>query len=233
MAGPAATLREIHRLRRHAKNLQEEIERVPRLLKAQQAKVTRAEEALRQAQEALKRLKVATHEKEVLLKTTHQQIAKHEKQRNEASSKKEYDALQAEVNADKRKCQELEDKILEAMAEAEECAAQLPELEKAGKKAKEECAEFEKTVQERRADWEEQLSKAVKELQEVEAALPEEVRPQYERLVSARGEDGMSLVQNRTCTACYTEVTAQMFNDLLTGHFVLCKSCGRILYLAE
>ena len=33
-AGTATTLREIHRLRRHAKNLQDELDRIPRLLKA-------------------------------------------------------------------------------------------------------------------------------------------------------------------------------------------------------
>src|SRR5436309_11100523 len=72
MAGPATILREIHRLRRHAKDLQAELERGPRLLKGQQAKVARQEEAAREAHDTLKRLKVTSHEKEVLLKTKQQ-----------------------------------------------------------------------------------------------------------------------------------------------------------------
>ncbi|HEV3083130.1 MAG TPA: hypothetical protein VGY66_25315, partial [Gemmataceae bacterium] len=64
MAGPATVLREIHRLRKDARTLQDEIERVPRMLKAQQAKIVRQEEALREAQEVLKRAKLTTHEKE-------------------------------------------------------------------------------------------------------------------------------------------------------------------------
>ena len=47
MVGPGATLRELHHLRRHARDLQAEIERGPRTLKAQQAKVVKQEELLR------------------------------------------------------------------------------------------------------------------------------------------------------------------------------------------
>jgi predicted nucleic acid-binding Zn-ribbon protein len=79
----------------------------------------------------------------------------------------------------------------------------------------------------------EQFDKALAELKDVEASLPAEIRPQYERLVATRGEDGMAAVMNRTCVACYTEITAQMYNDLLAARFVLCKSCGRLLYLPE
>ena len=77
---PAAILREVHRLRRHAKDLQTEIERLPRQLNAQKGKVVRQEDVLKQAQEGIKKLKVSIHEKEVSLKSKHQEIAKREKQ---------------------------------------------------------------------------------------------------------------------------------------------------------
>jgi predicted nucleic acid-binding Zn-ribbon protein len=233
MAGPATILREIHRLRRHAKDLQAEIERGPRLLKAQQAKVTRQEEAVRDAHDTLKRLKMSSHDKEGLLKATLQQIGKHEKQLNEAGSKKEYDALKTEIAADKKKCQELEDEILGYMAEIEERTAQLPDLEKAVQQAKAEYAEFEKNSQGRIAGLTEQLTQALGGIKDVEATLPADVRPQYDRLVAARGEDALAAVEHRTCMACYTEITAQSYNDLMLSQFVLCKSCGRTLYLPD
>ena len=89
MPAPAVILREIHRLRRFAKDLQTKIDQGPRTLKAQQARVARQEDILRQAQEGLKRLKVTIHDKEVTLRTALQQITKHEKQQNEAASKKD------------------------------------------------------------------------------------------------------------------------------------------------
>jgi predicted nucleic acid-binding Zn-ribbon protein len=233
MAGPATILREIHRLRRHAKDLQAEIERGPRLLKAQQAKVTRQEEAVREAHDTLKRLKMASHDKEGLLKATLLQIGKHEKQLNEAGSKKEYDALKLEIAADKKKCQELEDEILGYMGEIEERNAQLPALEKAVQQAKAEYAEFEKNSRGRSVGLTEQLNQALAGIKQVESTLPADVRPQYDRLVAARGEDAMAAVENRTCMACYTEITAQAYNDLMLSQFVLCKSCGRTLYLPD
>jgi predicted nucleic acid-binding Zn-ribbon protein len=233
MAGPGVILREIHRLRRHAKDLKDESDRGPIRLKAQQARAAKQEETLRQVQENLKRLKVATHEKEVSLKTKFQQIAKHEKQLNEAGSKKEYDALKAEIASERVACGKLEDEILEGMAETEERTTQLPELERAVRQAKDEFGQLELEMQTRQAALTEQLEQTHRSLQDVEVSLPEDVRAQYNRLTAARGEDALAAVESRTCVACYTEVTAQTYNELLQGQFVLCKSCGRILYLPE
>jgi predicted nucleic acid-binding Zn-ribbon protein len=233
MAGPAVVLREIHRLRRFAKNLENEIERGPLLLKTRQAKMTRQEEALREAQEAVKRLKVTNHEKEVLLKSTLGQIAKHEKQLNEAGSKKEYDVLKTEIAAEKKNCQELEDEILNCLIEIDERTAQLPELEKAIQQAKADFQEFQNNSERRVIDLKQQLDQTLQSVKEIEATLPDDIRAQVDRVVTSRGEDAMAAVENKTCMACYTEITAQALNNLNLGQFTLCKSCGRALYLPE
>lgn len=231
MPGPAAILRDIHRLRRHAKDLQTELDRLPRQLKAQQNKVARQEELAKEAHDVLKRLKVQLLEKESQLKQKQQQVAKHEKQRNEATSKKELDALNSEIAAERTKCVEIEDDILNTMLTIEEQTAKLPEADQTVKSAKAEVAEFEKNAEVRQAGLKEQLQHAQKAIQEVEASLPDDVRPAYQRLVAVRGEDALSAVENRTCVACYTEITAQNYNDLVREQYVACKSCGRVLYL--
>jgi predicted nucleic acid-binding Zn-ribbon protein len=233
MAGPAVVFREIHRLLRFAHDLQEQIDRVPRQQKAQQAKVARQEEALRAAQDALKHLKVEIHGKETNLKAAQGQIAKFQKQLNDVSSKKEYDALQHEIRDAGAVCLQIEEEILNGMVESEEKTAQLPELEKAVKQAKEEYAAFEAGVHERLTSCRAQLDQARKQLQEQETAIPANLRSQYERIVAARGHDAMSVVQGRTCAACCTEITAQQYNELQQELFVVCKSCGRILHLSE
>ncbi|MHB1424090.1 MAG: zinc ribbon domain-containing protein [Gemmataceae bacterium] len=233
MSGPAVLFREIHRLRRFAHELQEQIDRLPRQQKTQQTKVARQEENLRQGQDALKHLKIEIHAKEGTLKSSHGQIAKYRKQLNEAESKKEYDALQHEINEVQAACQRMEEEILSGIAESEEKTAQLPELEKAVRQAQEEQTQFETAMQERLANYRAQLADARRQLQEREAALPHNLRAQYERYVAARGYDALSATAGRTCAACYTEITAQQHNELQQELFVLCKSCGRILYLPE
>jgi predicted nucleic acid-binding Zn-ribbon protein len=233
MATAAAILRELHRLRRHARDLQAEIDRGPKVLRTQHTRVTRQEDLLKEGHDTVKRLKVTTHEKELELKTKMQQIDKHSLQLNQAGSRKEYEALQHEIAADKKAVSDLEDVILNTMTQTDEWTAKLPELEQNVKRAKEELAAFEKGHETRQTELRERLGQTQAELTRVEAELPEEIAPQYKRLLAAMGEDALAAVQKRICSACYTEITAQNHHELVIGQFVLCKSCGRILYLPE
>jgi predicted nucleic acid-binding Zn-ribbon protein len=233
MAAAAAILRELHRLRRHARDLQAEIDRGPKVLQTQHARVTRQEDTLKEGHDTVKRLKVTTLEKELELKTKMQQIDKHSLQLNQAGSRKEYEALQHEIAADKKAVSDLEDVILNTMTQTDEWTARLPELEQNVKRAREELTAFEKGNEARQAELRERLGQTHTELTRVEAELPEDIAPLYKRLLAAKGEDALAAVQNRICSACYTEITAQNHHELVIGQFVVCKSCGRILYLPE
>jgi predicted nucleic acid-binding Zn-ribbon protein len=234
MAGPGAIFREVHRLRKQAKTLKDEIDRLPRQLKAHQNKVVAREEAQRQAQEALKHLKVAVRDKEAALKSKHELIAKKEKQKNEASGKPEvYEAVLKELAHARQDCQQLEDEILAGMGETDEQAARLPDFEKAVQDARKETAQFEQTQTTRIAGLNAQLQEALKMLKEVETTLPEETRLPYQRIVTARAEDALAVVQNGACSACYISLTAQDSANVINNNFMICKSCGRILYPPE
>jgi len=49
-------------------------------------------------------------------------------------------------------------------------------------------------------------------------------------LPSGAGHDGMAMIDGRICTVCNTELTPQNASEVKRGMFVLCKSCGRIMY---
>jgi predicted nucleic acid-binding Zn-ribbon protein len=233
MAGPAPIFRELHRLRRFAQALQEQLDRIPRQLKAHQAKLGKAEQTLREAQDAVKHLKVTASDKEKALKTQHEKITRFEKQTNEVSSKKEYDALQLEIAHAKSECSRLEDEILGALTESEERAAGLPELEKALAQVRADVAKVEADVGPRKIDLEAQLKETLGKVREVEATIPPNLREQYNRGVNALGADAMAAVHDRVCESCHTEITVQSHNELKEDRFVICRSCGRILYLPE
>jgi predicted nucleic acid-binding Zn-ribbon protein len=231
MSGPISTLRELHRLRKHVKNLKDEIERLPRQLRVYQGKVVAAERTLTEAQDGIKHVKVTVHQNEVSLKEAHQQAAKYEKQLNDVTGKKEYDALQSEIAHAKAEAQRLEDEILAGMTDAEERQTKVPELELAVKKARDEVANFDKTSMERKARLTEELTRAEQALRETEPRLTDEFKQAYDRLVKVRGEDALAATVGRTCSGCNTAVTAQKYNDLLSDRLVVCRSCERILYL--
>jgi predicted nucleic acid-binding Zn-ribbon protein len=235
MPSPIDALRECHRLRRHITTLQDELKRLPLQIKAQHTRAVAAEKGYQDAQEALKKLKVTITTNEKTLRETHQQIDKYKRQLNEITSAKEFDALKSEIAMAEQKCAGLEETILTQMAQGEEDAAKLPAIEQNVKKAKDDAAQFEKTALARKQQLEEELARTQQLLAEAEAVLPGDMGEQYRRLIKAKGNDALSMVNDhpgeRNCSACYTTITAQNYNDLTQGKLVICKSCGRMLYL--
>src|SRR5262245_15358847 len=226
------TLRELHRLRNLIRDLQEQIAEGPSLLSAEQSRLTRAESDLKEGQDGLKRLKVEVHEKETTLKATHQQIAKYEKQRETAASKKELDAFDHEISHNREKCSKLEDEILNGLGEIDERTANIPVLEKELAKVRQESAGFQKEADERQVRLKTELERAHAELAVMENNLPADVRTTYNRLVSKMGPDAMAKAENRTCQSCYASLTLQTIRELEGGgRFVTCTICGRALYV--
>lgn len=233
MSSIVPLLREIHRLRKHIREVQSEIDRGPRVLKAHQAKLAKQEEAWKEAQESLKKLKVTVMERESQLKSATQQLARYEKQLDSVSDKKEYDAKKLEIANTRKRCSELEDEILNGLTEIDERTARLPEIEKQTQAAREEYARFEAEAKERQDRLLAELRLAEEQLRQAETQIPEKHRAQYDRLIHSYGADAFAAVQNKICQHCRTAVTLQMQTDLIKGLFTCCTSCGRVLYLPE
>jgi uncharacterized protein len=229
----SALFREMHRLRRFLRDLQEQIDESPRLLKAHQQRVAKQETALRDAVDGIKKQKAHIAQMESELKSTNQQVAKYEKQRNEAASKKEYDALQSEISHTQGKRQQQEDAILTAMLEVEERTAKIPDFEAQLKRAKDDLAGYESDMSSRMQRLKDESERARTELAGLEGEIPALLRPQIDRMVKAFGPDAFAAVKERTCQQCYTSITEQHYNELLQGKFVTCKNCARGLYLVE
>lgn len=231
MLTTADTFREIHRLRKLIRDLDEQIAEGPSLLKGQQNELTRAEAGFKQAQDDLKHLKVSVHDKETSLKAAHQQIAKYEKQRETAQSKKEMDAFETEIGHARKKCAQLEDEILNGMGEIDERTANLPNIEKDMKRVREETAVFQQEAAERHQRLLTESERARSELAQAERTLPDETRPEYIRLVQRFGADALAAVKDRSCQNCHGSLTIQHNRELEMGRFKTCNNCGRVLYV--
>jgi predicted nucleic acid-binding Zn-ribbon protein len=233
MAKISATLREAHRLRRHIRELQAEIDRGPRVRKAQQAKLDTAEAAWKDYQETLKRLKITAHEKDVSLKSTDQLIKKYEGQLSGASNQKEYAAAEHEIAAARERVARLEEEIFAALSDVDERTANLPAQEELVKQARAEFAVWEQKAKERFEMLTAELKKAEAELQVTEKEVPADAAAMYQRLVKAYGADAFAAVKNKVCQHCQTGITGIAQSNLEAGQFVTCSSCNRGLYLAE
>jgi predicted nucleic acid-binding Zn-ribbon protein len=226
-------LRDLHTYLLRIQSLGEELEAGPQRLKRLQNRINAAEKALADHQAALKAIKVAIHQDEVSLKANAEQIKKYKKDVDSITSKKEYDALNVEIAALEKRTSDLEDEALQKMSQSEELAAKTPELEQAVAQAKLELAKGQADQQEHLAGLQARLDEAKKLTAEKIEELPDEWKKTFRRLESTEGADALAALRGRSCSACYTDVTAQQLALINAGNINTCKNCGKILYVPE
>jgi predicted nucleic acid-binding Zn-ribbon protein len=226
-------LKELHRLRRHLRDLQNEIDRGPRVLKMRDDQLAAEQQRHKDAYETIKRLKVKQKDDEVSLKQTEQQLAKFQADLNMAGSKKEFDAKQHEIEMATARKGSLEDAILSTITEIEERTADLPNVEKRWADAQAEYQQFLQDARDRLERMKADQAASQSLLAETEDRLPPEVRPLYDRLVKSFGPEALAGITGRTCSHCRMSITEQQRNNLLGGGFVCCPQCARGLYLAD
>jgi len=177
--------------------------------------------------------RVALDQKQLQLKAAEGKIAELKVKLNQANTNREYQALKDQIAADEMACSVLADEILEAMEKLDVMKAQIPESEGRVAKAKEELGKIQQQIRAEEESLRADVKRLEKELAEAETALPEDFRAMYQRVVKAKGEDAMAVVEGGSCGGCFQQLTTNMHNEINMGRVVLCKSCGRVLYLPE
>jgi predicted nucleic acid-binding Zn-ribbon protein len=228
---PPALLREAHRLRRHLRELKSEIDLGPRVLKIQEQKLAAARQAHAAAHEHIQKLKLKIRDDEGTLKQVNGQLAKFEKQLNDAASPKEYEGKQSEIRQAKEKIAALEEATLLGMEELEQKTADVPNVERAWAEAQAEFEQFKVDAKERLERLQADQKQSVADLAKVDAQFPPAVKPLYDRLVKAHGPDGMAAISGKVCGHCRVGISDQARGDIAAGKFVCCSTCGRALYL--
>ena len=227
------TFRECHRLRKHLRDLQSEIDRGPRVMKAQEAKLAAGEQAHKDAYEAIRKLKLRQKEDEGSLKTLEGQLDKLHARSMTVTTMKEMEATKSEIAQATAKKEVVEDSILAAIMEIEERAGNLPNVEKQWADAQAEFKQYQVDAAERLQRMTVDQKKSAVELQGRDATIPADVKGSYERLVKAHGPDALAGVVGRVCQNCRTNYAEQQRNELLSGRYMTCPTCFRIAYLVE
>jgi predicted nucleic acid-binding Zn-ribbon protein len=227
------TLRECHRLRKHLRELQAEIDRGPRLLAGREEtlEAERQEHAAHHAN--ITKLKLKQREDEVSLKETETRLAKLEAQLTGISVQKEYAAKESEIAQAKAKRGDLEDTILATITAIEEQTALIPAVEQKWAEAQADFAAFRQEAAERleRLKSDQEASRAA--LQKAEADLPEDLRTKYQTMVKVHGAEAMAAVKNKTCQGCRTGLAEQRMIQLSGSGLILCPNCGKLLYPSD
>jgi uncharacterized protein len=224
------TLKDCHRLRKHIRELQNEIDRGPRVLQEKKDWLTSEESLHKIANDTIRQLKLKQKEDEGSLKQVEAHLSKLGDRAMTVTTMKEMDATRNETEIAQSNKGELEDLVLATIMDIESRTAQLPKDSQRWAEAQSEFKLFEADAKERYDRIVEELDVSKLKLAERDAELPSEMKPIYDRLVKTYGADGIAGVKGRICQQCRQSLTEQERINLQASRFMICPRCGRALY---
>jgi len=234
MTTTANSLREIHSLHQRAKAIRDRLAGVPKSVAARSGVVAKKQEAVDKAKKDLQQVKVNKATKESQRKSIHQKMDDYASKLLSVKKNDEYKAIQNEIAVLKSQVNKVDDDIIEFELELETREASVKALEAEMKKAQDELEAFKAQAESSRAGDEAKLAELSQAVAEAESIIPIELRDKYQRIIRQKGADALAIVEEGACTGCFMSVTSQMLNDLINcDTLVFCRTCGRVLYMAE
>ena len=234
MTTTANSLREIHSLHQRSKAIRDRLLSVPKTIVARQAQVARKQDTLDKAKKDIQQIKVSKGLKEVKRKSLLGKIDDYSSKLLTVKKNEEYKAIQNEIALVKSQVNKVDDEIIDFEIDLEDRDASVKLLEADLKKAQDDLATYQKQSTEAKAGEEAKLEELAHSLLNAEAVINPDIREQYQRVIRQRGAEAMAVVESSACMGCNMSITSQMLNDLINcDNLVFCRSCGRILYMAE
>lgn len=233
MSTSVGVLRTLHQLHCELAERQDRLQRGPQRIKAAQSNVANLEKAYSEQHEKTTAARVAADQKQLQLKTGETKILELRNKLNSCNTNREYQALLQQIAADEMANSVLEDEILEALEKIEQLQVSVGQAQERVDQGKAELAKAEQQVAASAESLKADIQRLKQELAASEKQLPADLRPDYDRMVKARGADGMAPVENDCCSGCYQQITPNLLSKLMMAQVVSCTSCARLLYLPE
>ncbi|HVJ82448.1 MAG TPA: hypothetical protein VNC50_15375, partial [Planctomycetia bacterium] len=222
-------LRKLHELHLKLREVQEKLEKGPKQVKTRQQIVEKKGAEVDAQSAAYMQLRVAADQKNLQLKTNESKIAQLQIKLNQASSNREYDVIQSQIDADRMANSVLEDEILEALEKVDQAKIAVGKLEQEVADAKKGLDQLSKDIGAAEAPLREEAVRLEAAVREAETELPQTIIEHYRRLVTSHGAGALAAVENRACTECYAQLAPQDLVSVNTGKFHFCRICGRLL----
>ena len=229
----AAALRELHRIHKQLSDLRERADRGPKQIHAREANLTRLADDLTRIQAEVKAAKMRVDQKQLLLKSGEDKIENLKGKLNAAASNREYQALKDQIAADQMAGSVLADEILEGMEKSDDLQKQTAQAQAKIAAAKDELSKAQQTVRDQNAMLLGDIARLEADLKQAEAALPDDLRRDYDRVVKSKQDDAMAEVNGDFCGGCHQQLTPNMMSELSMARGIFCRSCGRLIYLPE
>ncbi len=226
----ADLLQRLHRIHRQINDLQGQIDRGPRKIAAGEAMVQKCRQAVVDAGDTIKRTSLLADQRQKQLAEREDRIETLRGKLNAAASNREYDSFKEQIAADEQANSVLSDEILELLERIDQLELERQQRQTELDQRLGEQQQLIAEVEQQSTSLKHDLATVQAERAEAEALIPAGARAEYNRLVSARGEEALAPVDNETCGGCYQKLTTQFINQIMLNQLVRCPNCNAFLY---
>lgn len=163
-----------------------------------------------------------------------QLITKYANQQLQTRKNEEYRALTHEIDMCKEDIFKIENREIELMEQAEAAQKEVARATQAAAEARKSMEEQLSQLSAREENLKKELAELTTNREELSAAVDENARARYERLVRNKGESVVVGVQHGVCGGCHMRLPAQVLVTCQAQQeLVTCTNCGRILYYSH
>lgn len=230
MSQAARGLKQIHELNIQLRTVEEQLERGPKRIAAREQLVEKKTREVEAAEKKLTDLKLAAKEKNSELQSKEGKIQDLKTKLNTATTNVEYDTLRRQIEADTAANEVLEMEILEYLERVDQQQVAIQDLKQELERTKTDLEKLRAEVAAEEPGLTARANDVSGELSIAERALPGEILERYRRLVKNHGADALAVLENKSCSQCFTKLSPQDVVNVNTGKFVFCRACGRLLY---
>lgn len=173
-------------------------------------------------------------EQKLALVEASERSKKYDRDLNEVTNSKEYNAVIKEIDAVRKRITSLNDDIAQRMVDLEENEANRNECKDLAKESKKKYQQalrkFRATQSELQGELDEKMAESESKVRDV----PERLMKQFKRIADRRSGVGLALCVNSVCSACNVLVRQNVVDQIRHNKRVIqCDSCQRILYFHE